>query len=93
MSSTEAEYIAEMHAAKEALGLETFVNKVTGIVTKPLTIMCDNQGAIALVRDNKLHSHTKHIDLRYHFICEVVNEGKIELKYIPSVRLQLANQR
>ena len=72
-----------MHAAKEALWLETFVNKVTRIVTKLLTVMCDNQGAIVLARDNKFHSHTKHIDLRYHFICEAVDEGKIELKYIP----------
>ena len=68
----------ETHAAKEALWLETFVNKVTGIMTKPLTIMCNNQGAIALARDNKFHSHTKHIDLRYHFIHEAVDEGKIQ---------------
>ena len=46
--------------------------------------MCDNQGAMLLVKDNKFHSHTKYIDLRYYFVYEAVNKGKIELKYIPS---------
>ena len=73
-----------MHVAKEALWLENFVNKVTGIMTKPLTVMCNNQGAMLLVKDNKFHSCTKYINLRYHFICEAVDKGKIELKYIPS---------
>lgn len=44
LSSTEAEYVAQTHAAKEAI------------------ISCDNQGAIALAKDNKYHSRTKHID-------------------------------
>lgn len=42
-----------------------------------------NQGAIALAKDNKFHSRTKHVDLRYHFIREAVDEGKITVKYVP----------
>lgn len=45
LSSTEAEYIAQTHAAKEGI------------------ISADNQSAIALAKDNKFHSRTKHIDL------------------------------
>jgi hypothetical protein len=48
-----------------------------------MTINCDNQGAIALAKDNKFHACTKHINLRYHFICEAVEDGKIQVKYIP----------
>ena len=68
LSSTEAEYIAQTHMAKEALWLRSFVNEVNGMQEAPITINCDNQGAIALAKDNKFHSWTKHIDLRYHFI-------------------------
>ena len=46
--------------------------------------MADNQGAIALAKDNKFHSRTKHIDLRYHFIREAVEARKIKMKYIPT---------
>jgi hypothetical protein len=82
--STEAEYIAETHAAKEAIWLQTFINEVVGTDKNPLTMMADNQGAIALAKDNKFHSRTKHIDLHYHFVHEAVEKGKITVQYIPT---------
>ena len=36
-----------------------------------------------LAKNNKFHTRTKHIDLRHHFICEAVEDGKIQVKYIP----------
>jgi hypothetical protein len=84
LSSTEAEYVAQTHAAKEAIWLRSFINEIRGGEKGPLTIMGDNQGAIALAKDNKFHSRTKHIDLRYHFIREAVEDGKIILKYVPT---------
>ena len=39
---------------------------------------------LSLAKDNKFHARTKHIDLRYHFIHEVVKDGKIQVKYIPT---------
>ena len=84
MSSTEAEYVAQTHAAKEAIWLRSFVSEITGKQEKPLTISCDNQGAITLLKDNKFHARTKHIDLRYHFIREAVEDGKIKVKYVPT---------
>ena len=56
-----------------------------GIERDPLTLKADNQGAIALVKDNKFHARTKHIDLRYHFIREAVDNGKIKMEYIPTI--------
>jgi hypothetical protein len=82
--SMEAEYIAQTHAAKEAIWLRTFIKEVRGGEENPLTVMGDNQGAIALAKDNKFHVRTKHIDLRYHFICGAVNKRKIAMKYIPT---------
>jgi hypothetical protein len=84
LSSTEAEYIAQTHAAKEALWLRTFINEVRGTGEAPIAIHCDNQGAIALAKDNKFHSRTKHIDLRYHFIREAVQDEKITISYVPT---------
>jgi c-di-GMP-binding flagellar brake protein YcgR len=42
----------------------------------------DNQSAIALTQDNRFHAWTKHIDIKYHFICEQVENGTINLQYI-----------
>lgn len=47
-------------------------------------INCDNQGAIALVKDNKYHLRTKHIDIWYHFIQEAVLDEKIVVSYVPT---------
>jgi hypothetical protein len=82
LSSMEAEYIAQTHAAKEVIWLQSFISEVQGTGKKKLTILCDNQGAIALSKDNKFHLRTKHIDLRYHFIREAVEDGKIKVNYI-----------
>ena len=46
--------------------------------------MADNQGVIVLAKDNKFHLHTKHINLRYHFICEAVEDERIKMEYIPT---------
>ena len=84
LSSTEAEYVAQTHAAKEGIWLKSFISEIGGGEGKPLTISCDNQGAIALAKDNKFHARTKHIDLRYHFIHEAVENGKVKVKYVPT---------
>src|SRR5258705_11978898 len=81
----EAEYIAQTHAAKEALYLRNFVGEIKEKFSKPLTINCDNQGAIALSKDNKFHSRTKHIDIRYNFIREAVEDEKILVNYVPTL--------
>ena len=63
---------------------EEFMKEIQGGEEKPLTISCNNQGAIALAKDNKFQARAKHIDLRYHFICEAVKDGKIQVKYVPT---------
>ena len=84
MSSTESEYIVQTHAAKEAIWLKNFLDEVNIVQGATIEIHCDNQGAIALAKDNKFHSRTKHIDLRYHFVREAVEEERIVVGYIPS---------
>jgi hypothetical protein len=36
------------------------------------------------LKDNKFHSRTKHINVRYHFIHEAVEDGKVSVVYIPT---------
>jgi hypothetical protein len=84
LSSTEAEYMAQTHAAKELIWMRTILGELTSPFENPTTLNCDNQGAIALAKDNKFHARTKHIDIRYHFIREAVENGKINMQYIPT---------
>ena len=84
LSTTEAEYVAITHASKEALWLRSLLTQIFQPLSSPTTLFCDNQGAIALTKDDQHHARTKHIDVRFHFICWIVENGKIHLAYCPT---------
>lgn len=46
--------------------------------------MCDNKSAMALAKNPVFHGRSKHIDIKYHYIREQVNDGKIELNFCKS---------
>ena len=80
----EAEYIALTHAAKEAICFKQLLKEIFGITDQPIPILSDNQSAIALAKDDRYHACTKHIDIRFHFIWYIIEEGKIQLSYCPT---------
>ena len=46
------------------------------------TLNVDNQSAIKLTRSPEFHHRSKHIDVRYHFICEKLRNNEIDIKYV-----------
>lgn len=77
LSTTEAEYVAATHAAKEAIWLRHFVQEIFCLLSNPTTLHCDNQSAIALAKDGAFHARTKHNDIRYHFIRFATDNGSL----------------
>ena len=47
-----------------------------------MTIFCDNNAALAVVKDPKYHEKTKHIKKRYHYIRDAITEKDVVLKHI-----------
>ena len=84
LSTTESEYIAATYAAKEALWLQQLILQLFGINLDATTLFSDNQLAIALTKEHQYHARTKHIDVHFHFIRWIVEEGKIRLIYCPT---------
>jgi hypothetical protein len=52
--------------------------------TDPIPIHCDNTSAISVSKNPVLHSKTKHIPIKYHFLREQVTNRIVQLNYIPS---------
>jgi Reverse transcriptase (RNA-dependent DNA polymerase) len=84
LSTTEAEYIAATHAAKEALWLRAFLADIARPLKNPITIHLDNISAISITKNDEFHPRTKHIDIRYHFIRHATREGLIHVDYVPT---------
>ena len=53
-------------------------------ITEPISIMCDNTSAINISKNPIMHSRTKHIAIRYHFLKEKVAEGEVKLEFVPT---------
>ena len=84
LSTTESEYVAATYAAKEALWLCSLLSQLFNITLEPTTLFSDNQPAIALTKDHQYHARTKHIDIRFHFIHWIIENGSLRLVYCPT---------
>jgi hypothetical protein len=84
LSSTEAEYIAATHATKEAIWLRFLIGELTSPLEFPTPLFCDNNGAISLAKNPVFHPRTKHIDIRYHYIREKVENREITIIRVSS---------
>ena len=85
-STTEAEYIAASDAAKEAVWIKKFITGL-GIVpsiSDPVDLYCDNNGAIAKVKEPISHQRSKHILRRYHLIREIIERGDVKICRVPT---------
>uniref|UniRef100_A0A8D8ZJ24 Copia protein n=1 Tax=Cacopsylla melanoneura TaxID=428564 RepID=A0A8D8ZJ24_9HEMI len=82
LSTAEAEYISASEACSDIIWTVYILNDLGIDVKKPITLHEDNQAAIKLTAGQSKRS--KHIDIRFHFIRNKVEEGLIELKYVDS---------
>ncbi|GKC03652.1 retrovirus-related pol polyprotein from transposon TNT 1-94, partial [Tanacetum coccineum] len=89
ISSTEAEYIALSGCCAQILWMRSQLTDY-GFQFNKIPLYCDNKSAIALCCNNVQHSRAKHIDVRYHFIKEQVENGIVEL-YFVRTEYQLAD--
>ena len=91
LSSTEAEYIALMEAAKEASWLRNLFLEICSRLNikkfpaqKSIPVHADNQASIHLAKVPRFHERTKHIGIRYHYVRTAIEAGYINLSYIPT---------
>lgn len=83
-SSTEAEYMALFEAVREALWLKSLAKNINFELKNPIIIFEDNQGCISIAKNPSCHKRSKHIDIKYHFSREQVENKVIIIKYIPT---------
>ncbi|KAG8473150.1 hypothetical protein CXB51_035082 [Gossypium anomalum] len=81
LSTTEAEYMTITEACKEAIWLKGLFSELNEDL-QTSTVFCDSQSAIFLTKDQMFHERTKHIDVRYHFVRDIITRGDIVVSKI-----------
>ncbi|SOV08162.1 uncharacterized protein UDID_17307 [Ustilago sp. UG-2017a] len=85
LSAVEAEFIAATEATREVLFLKQLLHSI-GIATGTPTVYSDNTGCIQVSKDPAQHWKLKHIDTKYHFVRNNVQEGRVQIKYVDTTR-------
>ena len=85
-STMKAEYVAAYVVAKQAVWLKKFLFDLSVVRIKqvPITLFCDNSGAVAQSKDPRNHKKGKHIERKYHIIWDIVARGDVVVAKIDS---------
>src|ERR1700733_4006563 len=82
LSSTEAEYMALSDTGRQVVWIESLFQEL-GYNMQQIPICADNQGSIFIGSNPVQKRRTKHIDIRYHYICELIEDKKVSVFFIP----------
>jgi len=82
LSTAEAEYVAAMHCAKQVIWHRSLLNEVGVPLPSTSTIFSDNQATVLIAHHPEHHARTKHIDIAHHFLCDLIQDGMLNLVYI-----------
>ena len=83
LSTTEAEYVAAGACCAQLLWMKNTLNDF-GLVYECVPMYYDNTSAINLTKNPIQHSRTKHIDIKHHFIRDLVSKGVIRVEFVCS---------
>lgn len=79
-STVEAEYIAVVSCFTQVLWVKQTLKDILVEYSKPISIRCDNSSAINVSKSPIIHSRTKHIAIKYHFLREKVTTKEVKVE-------------
>jgi hypothetical protein len=79
--------MAQSGACQEAIWLQNIMREMGILDDKCMMLNADNQGAIRLIGNPEYHKRSKHIDIRYHWIRELIATKQIDIHYRPTAEM------
>jgi hypothetical protein len=89
-SNAEAEYIAASASSKEAVWLKKLLSDLFSVELEPTVIHYDNQSCIKLFENPMFHDKSKHIEMRYQYVRDMVQKNILSIQYVPTTE-QMTN--
>ena len=84
LSSSEAEYVSISEITKDLLFVKQILEFLQQEVEYPIEIKVDNIGAIYMAENNSSNNQTKHVNTRYHFVRELIEDGIVKIEFVRS---------
>ena len=84
LSTAEVEYMALSSAAQECVWMRRLCAELGNPIRGPTIVKEDNQSCIAMAKNPQYHGRVKHIDIKHHFVRELVADSTIKLEYCPT---------
>ena len=82
LSSSEAEYVALSEAAKEIKFIYQLLQSIGVVIKLPITVKVDNIGALFMSKNTSTSGWTKHVDVQYRYVNEMVMDGFLKIKFV-----------
>ena len=86
LSTTEAEYVAAVDAGKEVAWMRQLLHEFGFTLSGPSTLAMDNQSAISVAKNPEHHGRMKHLDLRFYWLRDAVEDGRIAPVFVPTAQ-------
>jgi hypothetical protein len=83
-SNAKAKYIVASVASREAIWLRKLLSDLFSAKLEPTVIHCDNQSCIKLSENPVFHDRSKHIEMRYHYVRDMVQKNILSIQYVPT---------
>jgi hypothetical protein len=82
LSTTEVEYITACSTSCETIWLRKLLTDLFDLEMRATLILCDNQSCIKMTKNPLFHDRSKHIEIHYHYIHDMLQRGALKLQYI-----------
>ena len=82
LSTVEDEYIAGTSCCTQVIWMKQTLEDLLVKYEDPILISCDNMSSINISRNHVMHSKTKHIPIKYHFIRDQVSQKVVKVEYV-----------
>jgi hypothetical protein len=83
LSATEAEYMALSDCSRQAVWIQNIFTEL-GLQTRPTQICADNEGGIFIASNPVQERRTKHIDVRFHYVRDLIEQKRIDVVWVPT---------
>ena len=87
LSTTKAEYVAACSASCEAVWMRKLLSDLFDLQMDATFIHCDNQSCVKLSENLVFHDKSKHINIKCHYIKDMVQRGAVILQYVATDKM------